>query len=92
MSLRVLLSIFILVASTTAQNVTIPTLECIYAMTGAGYVCNLRADNPNGLDDITSIVGVHLEGRSDSDVVSIYRTWGSTANVPQVDFYRNLRS
>lgn len=86
MSLRVFLSIFFLVTSSTAQNVTVPTLECIYATTGVGYVCNLRADNPNGLDDITSIVGVHLEGMSDSDVVSIYRSWGSTANVPQVDF------
>lgn len=85
MNLRGFLSIFFLGASITAQNVTFPILECIYTTSGVGYVCNLRADNPNGLDDFTTITGEHLEGMSNADVVSIYRSLGSTANVPQVN-------
>ncbi|XP_070492474.1 leucine-rich repeat-containing protein 15-like [Chironomus tepperi] len=49
------------------------------------YVCNLRIDNPNGLNNFTQIGGFHFPGLNNVFVTAIIRTTESrSANIPDV--------
>lgn len=59
-------------------------LTCNYFFSFDTYRCELTINNPNGADDFTEIGGIHLEGYSDANVTYIYRTAGSSPNVPSI--------
>jgi len=62
-------------------------LSCNYRNnnTNHGYTCDLTIQNPNGLNNFTSIGGTHMSGRTNNDVQSIIRVFGSnTTNVPSI--------
>ncbi|XP_037025220.1 toll-like receptor 3 isoform X5 [Bradysia coprophila] len=61
-----------------------PSLSCRYHSFNQIYQCELSINNPNGFDNFTEIGGIHLEGFTDADVDWIYRSSGTTRNIPQI--------
>lgn len=60
---------------------------CRYLMLGRSYSCYLTIDNPIGLDSFTKIDGVHLAGKSNSDVVLLEidpETQSLSRNIPSI--------
>ncbi|XP_037025194.1 leucine-rich repeat-containing G-protein coupled receptor 5-like isoform X2 [Bradysia coprophila] len=87
--MKLLILICSLLAVAVGQD---PSLSCNYRSANQIYMCELFINNPNGFDNFTEIGGIHLEGFSDADVNSIYRSGGSTTNIPQIicDTFPNI--
>lgn len=62
-------------------------LKCRFGKLGSSYTCFLTIYNPLGLDNFTSIDGIHQPGLSNSDVIFIQldmTTQSVTKNIPSV--------
>lgn len=70
-----------LVATIRSQEIS-----CNYINRGAPYpyTCQLTIDNPEGLDDFTTIPGTHVEGFTDADVLLVDAFGQNTLNVPAI--------
>lgn len=57
------------------------------------YTCSLTIDNPNGFDEFSGIDGIHMDGRTNDDVLD-FVVFGITTIIPRVicDSFRFLRS
>lgn len=70
-------------------------ISCIFTFQATNYNCKLLINNPNGLNNFTEINGLHLEGKSDEDVVGVFAETGSSSiNIPSIicGRFRNIRT
>lgn len=60
-------------------------LSCRYVIDEDGYyICYLTLENSDGLDNFSSISGYHIDGRTDSDVISVHFEVGNSPIIPQI--------
>jgi Leucine-rich repeat (LRR) protein len=88
-----IIKILILSVLTILHSINGQTLSCVYSNNSSyGYRCSLTLQNPNGLNNFTSINGTHLTGMTNSDVKYITRSSGTTTNIPSIicDKFTNL--
>lgn len=57
-------------------------LLCTYRAFDTDYICSLTIFNPLGRDTFVEVEGEHLEGRNNSEVVSLYGSYANTLNFP----------
>lgn len=74
--------IFILLATIFVASAQ--ELSCNYFLLGATYRCDLTINNPDGVNNFTSIGGTHLDGLSDANVTYIVRAVGTTSILPTI--------
>lgn len=70
-------------------------LSCYFAGVQT-YSCSLLIYNPNGRNDFRNINGTHLAGKSDADVLVLYRSYNEDSlslNVPSIicEKFKNLQ-
>lgn len=85
---------FLILANFQLFQAQIEELYCHYDMAGSEYFCDLTITNPNGVNNFKEINGIHLNGKSDEDVLNIYEKSESiTLNVPSIICikFKNLR-
>lgn len=71
-----------------------PVLTCNYTIISQKYTCVLTIQNPNGLNNILTICGVHLPGKTDLDVLSVIKQPPcNTAIIPSIlcNKFKNLQ-
>ena len=88
-----LLVFLLIVKEIKCQN---EALNCVYSLSYNNlYSCALTMINPNGLNNIQDISGVHVDGKTDSDVTSAYFTPESNATyIPSIvcEKFKNLEN
>lgn len=86
MKFLILLAIFI-------ESITAQSIFCIYSGTQSSYTCNLVLNNPEGYDNFTEIVGIHLSNLEDLHVQIVTIASGISPNFPRIicDKFRNTR-
>lgn len=57
-------------------------LICNYRAYDTDYICSLTIFNPLGRNEFFEVEGEHLEGRNNSDVLSLYGAYANTLNFP----------
>ncbi|KAL7043485.1 hypothetical protein ACKWTF_001538 [Chironomus riparius] len=70
------------------------TIDCTFMQTEFGYTCRASINNPSGLNNFTTISGVHQPGFDDSRVQAILGMTTVSPNIPRIfcDKFSNVET